>query len=193
MIKSTMAALLLIGVRAASLTVLTPGETNDAIILDKEPEPSLINNMLALEMNLVEAIDIDTEAVDGAADSPVEFEEPETAEDGELIMTMRKFLTELDDVPEAEVANEQPDDLDYAQEGTASEESGTNFFGVGSFFCGLFLIPFSLWLLWVNERKLVTFSKVLNQARSEIKEIHPDKPQDEMDYRLVHAVGSTYN
>ena len=37
--------------------------------------------------------------------------------------------------------------------------------GIGSFFFGCLLIPFSLVLLWKNEKKLVTFAKMNDEAR----------------------------
>ena len=90
----------------------------------------------------------------------------------------------------AEVFAETPLKTEYAQIGD-TESLGT--LGIGSFCFGLFLIPFSLILLWVNEKKLVSFAKVITQARNEARIINPNKPTETNDYCLVQTVGETEN
>ena len=65
--------------------------------------------------------------------------------------------------------------------------------GIGSFVVGTILIPFSLALLWKNEKKLVNFNRVLEVARKECRSINIDEPVDEADYKLVHAAGNALN
>ena len=47
--------------------------------------------------------------------------------------------------------------------------------------------------LWVNERKLVSYAKVINEAKHEMMTISPNKIDDANDYRLVHTIGETEN
>ena len=65
--------------------------------------------------------------------------------------------------------------------------------GIGGFIAGCLLIPFSLVLLWKNEKKVVTYAKLLHQAKEECVDITDDQPADENDYRLVHVTGTTLN
>ena len=65
--------------------------------------------------------------------------------------------------------------------------------GIGSFIFGCILIPFSLVLLWKNEKKLVTFAKMNEEAREECITIDADSPKDENDYKLVHCIGTAVN
>ena len=58
---------------------------------------------------------------------------------------------------------------------------------------GIFLIPFSLALIWKNEKKLVKFQRVLEIARRDCRAINIEQPMDETDFRLVHAAGKTIN
>ena len=55
------------------------------------------------------------------------------------------------------------------------------------------MIPFSLVLLWKNEKKLVTYAKVINEAKEECRTIEADAPADENDFKLVHCMGTTEN
>ena len=65
--------------------------------------------------------------------------------------------------------------------------------GIGSFFIGCFLIPFSLVLLWKNEKKLVTYAKVIAEARDECKNVDADEPSEENNFALVHCIGEAVN
>ena len=65
--------------------------------------------------------------------------------------------------------------------------------GLGSFFFGCTLIPFSLVLLWKNEKKIVTFAKLIYEARKECITVEADTPKDENDYKLVHCIGEAIN
>ena len=55
------------------------------------------------------------------------------------------------------------------------------------------MIPFSLALLWKNEKKIVTYAKVIAEARKECRVLKGDVPLDENDYELVHLSGTTEN
>lgn len=37
-----------------------------------------------------------------------------------------------------------------------------DYFGIGKFIVGIFLIPFSLVMLWKNERKLVVYTRIMD-------------------------------
>ena len=53
------------------------------------------------------------------------------------------------------------------------------------------MIPFSLVLLWKNEKKLVTFAKVINVARKECVTIDSEEIDGANDFNLVHVIGTT--
>ena len=53
------------------------------------------------------------------------------------------------------------------------------------------MIPFSLVLLWKNEKKLVTYAKVINAIQKECVTIDPEKVEGTNVYNLVHVVGTT--
>ena len=50
---------------------------------------------------------------------------------------------------------------------TTSKSGKKDKYGMGSFILGCVLIPFSLVLLWKNEKKLVTYAKVMATAKEE--------------------------
>ena len=64
-------------------------------------------------------------------------------------------------------------------------------FGIIGFIIGLFLIPFALILLWKNERKVVMYSRVIEQGREEVKNVDSEKFEDANDFKLVHVTGDT--
>ena len=55
------------------------------------------------------------------------------------------------------------------------------------------MIPFSLVLLWKNEKKIVTYAKLIALARKECRTLKDDTPLDENDFELVHLTGVTEN
>jgi hypothetical protein len=56
------------------------------------------------------------------------------------------------------------------------------------------LIPFSLALIWQNEKKIVRFHEVIVAAREEIKpDQDPDKVCTENEKALVHMMGTARN
>ena len=61
------------------------------------------------------------------------------------------------------------------------------------FFVGTVLIPFSLALLWKNEKKLVNFVRMLEIARNECRSVNIDTPVKEANLALVHAAGNVTN
>ena len=65
--------------------------------------------------------------------------------------------------------------------------------GIGGFIAGLFLIPFALVLLWKNEQKLVTFSKVVSEGRTAVHTIDCDNPDGANEFKLVHMKGTAVN
>ena len=75
----------------------------------------------------------------------------------------------------------------------SSSSGGGDDWGIGSFILGCVMIPFSLVLLWKNEKKLVTYAKVIDEARDECRTVEADAPNDENDYKLVHCIGDAVN
>lgn len=66
--------------------------------------------------------------------------------------------------------------------------------GIGSFFIGLFLIPFSLVWIWKNEKKIVRFHEVIVNAEKSIKKDVPiAEIDDAKEFDLVHMKGTTNN
>ena len=61
------------------------------------------------------------------------------------------------------------------------------------FFVGTVLIPFSLALLWKNEKKLVNFVRMLEIARTECRSVNIETPVPEANHALVHAAGNVTN
>jgi len=55
------------------------------------------------------------------------------------------------------------------------------------------MIPFSLVLIWQNERKILMYHKVIVQAQASIKQANPDEPRDDFDFDLVHVSGVATN
>ena len=55
------------------------------------------------------------------------------------------------------------------------------------------MIPFALVFLWKNEKKLVTYSKVIEHAKSVVKKISVETAYDENDLCLVSCQGKTVN
>ena len=76
---------------------------------------------------------------------------------------------------------------------TTGSSGGEDEWGIGSFILGCVMIPFSLVLLWKNEKKLVTYAKVIEEARDECRTVEADAPNDENDYKLVHCIGEAVN
>ena len=75
----------------------------------------------------------------------------------------------------------------------AIEEETVGSFRFGMTLIGAMSIIISLVMLWKHERKLVTFSRFITEARKECRNIDADKPQDQDDYWLVHARGKVEN
>ena len=93
----------------------------------------------------------------------------------------------------AQVTTEAQDDWFDLGGWFSTDDDDDDPWGIGSFFFGCILIPFSLVLLWKNEKKLVTFAKMNDEAREECTTIEADSPKDENDYKLVHCIGTTVN
>ena len=55
------------------------------------------------------------------------------------------------------------------------------------------LIPFSLVLLWKNEKKVVTFAKCMTEGRKQVRTVEAEDPDDTNEYELVHVTGTTVN
>ena len=58
---------------------------------------------------------------------------------------------------------------------------------------GAFVTLLSMWLLWRNERKTVSFEQLIHDSRSACKVVDPWKPVDDYDFDLVHITGRTEN
>ncbi len=65
--------------------------------------------------------------------------------------------------------------------------------GIGGFVLGCFLVPFSLVLLWKNEKKVVTFTKCIDQGRESVRTVEADDPDGMNEFELVHLTGETEN
>ena len=65
--------------------------------------------------------------------------------------------------------------------------------GIGEFIFGLFLIPFSMVLLWKNEAKLVTYLKLLTKGKEAVKTLDCENPDDANEFDLAHMTGTTVN
>ena len=57
---------------------------------------------------------------------------------------------------------------------------------------GTILIPAGLLILMNNERKLVDYTKIVTEARSECQSVTAHMPEDENDFKLVHTVGTPF-
>ena len=55
------------------------------------------------------------------------------------------------------------------------------------------MTPFAIVLLWINEKKLVTYSKCISQAKKELIKIDCERPIEDDDMALVHCKGKTTN
>ena len=77
--------------------------------------------------------------------------------------------------------------------GTKKYKLKSRDWGIGSFILGCMMIPFSIACLWKNEKKQVTYAKLIDGAREECRTIEAEAPGDENDYKLVHCMGTTEN
>ena len=66
-------------------------------------------------------------------------------------------------------------------------------YGIGLMLLGLFLVPFSQVLLWKNERKAVTFARLLTRAKNSCISANSAEPDEGNDLGLVHISGTTFN
>ena len=73
-----------------------------------------------------------------------------------------------------------------------SSSSGKDY-GIATFFIGCFMIPFSLVFLWKNEKKMVTYAKLISAGRDECRDIDAEEPNDENNFQLVHMIGEAVN
>ena len=101
----------------------------------------------------------------------------------------------IDDDSELDLIDDDPFS-DEVETGTITEVSDAEEedpWGIGSFLLGCIMIPFSLALLWKNEKTQVNYARVIEQARDECRTIKADAPLDENDYKLVHCTGQAVN
>ena len=109
----------------------------------------------------------------------------------------RQDATELaeTEVQAASLSFEEP--VELAEKTTVTTKTGKQGkddpYGIGSFVVGCMMIPFSLVLLWKNEKKLVTYAKVISQAREECRTIEAEAPDGANEFKLVHCMGTTEN
>ena len=66
-------------------------------------------------------------------------------------------------------------------------------YGIGRFILGCFLIPFALVLLWKNERKVVYFTKTMDEGSKAVKSVDADDVDDANELELIHISGTTTN
>lgn len=76
---------------------------------------------------------------------------------------------------------------------SSNSSSNSDSYGFGEFILGCIMIPFSLVLLWKNEKKIVTYAKVITEARGECRNVETESPVEDNDYMLVHCTGTTEN
>ena len=55
------------------------------------------------------------------------------------------------------------------------------------------LIPFALVLLWKNERKVVYFTKTMDEGSKAVKSVDADDVDDANELELIHISGTTTN
>ena len=55
------------------------------------------------------------------------------------------------------------------------------------------MLPFSLILLWKNEKKVVTFDKCITEGREKVRTVDSDEVIEDNEYELVHVAGTTVN
>ena len=63
---------------------------------------------------------------------------------------------------------------------------------VGSFIGGCILIPFGLTCLWKNEKKMVTYAKLIEQAEKECVNVEAEETNFVNDFKLIHVSGQTH-
>lgn len=62
-----------------------------------------------------------------------------------------------------------------------------------AFLLGCVMIPFALVMLWKNEKKQVTYAKVIGLAKKECISIKIEEPFDEHEFYLVSGSGRAVN
>jgi hypothetical protein len=76
----------------------------------------------------------------------------------------------------------------------STNKNGKDDWGIGAFFLGCFLIPFSLVWIWKNEKKIVRFHEVIVQAEESVnKDTKIDAIDDSLEFKLVHMRGKADN
>lgn len=65
--------------------------------------------------------------------------------------------------------------------------------GIGLIILGALLVPFSLLLLWHNERRAVKNGQIVDQARFSCISVDADRPLQNNLFKLVHLSGVTSN
>lgn len=76
---------------------------------------------------------------------------------------------------------------------SSSKKGKGDTLGIGQFIFGCFLLPFSLVLLWKNEKKVVTFAKCMDEGRKAVRTVEADDVDEANEYELVHIKGTTTN
>jgi hypothetical protein len=87
------------------------------------------------------------------------------------------------------------DDTNLAQASASKSRSGGgDDWGMGAFFLGLILIPFSLVWIWKNEKKIVRFHQVIVEAELDVvTDVDIEKIDDALEFRLTHLQGKAHN
>ena len=105
--------------------------------------------------------------------------DPKLASQDTPAQTVEAYLTQT----------EVTSDADQLKGGTRLNDP----FGIGEFIFGLFLIPFSMVMLWKNEAKLVTFMKLLTKGKEAVKTLDCENPDEANEFDLAHMTGTTVN
>ena len=65
--------------------------------------------------------------------------------------------------------------------------------GIAMMILGLFLLPLSQVMLWKNEKKAVTFARLIARAKKACISANCADPDDAHDLELVHISGTAFN
>ena len=77
--------------------------------------------------------------------------------------------------------------------GRSSSSSSGDDDPIAAFIFGILLFPFSVVLLWKNEKKLVTYKKILKAAREACHSVVSEAPKNMHNLELVCCQGVTKN
>lgn len=132
----------------------------------------------------VEAVSVSVEQTDAVADV-IDLAQTE----------VKDVVTDID-LAQTEVQDFTSDLLGTVTGGVIGTKSATTKkdddpYGIGEFFIGCILIPFSIVFLWKNEKKLVTYAKLVHAAEEACEKVDCNYPKP--GNKLVHTFGNSVN